>query len=76
MDYHYNKHHKTYVNNLNTFIEQAQEALARNDVKKVVELALKIKFNGGGNYNHTFFWETLAPIKNGGGEIPNKDSEL
>lgn len=76
MDYHYNKHHKTYVDNLNKFAEQAQEALAKNDLKKHAELCQIIKFNAGGHYNHTFFWDSLTPIKNGGGQLPAESSEL
>jgi len=26
--------------------------------------------------NHEFFWESLAPIKEGGGVLPNEDSDL
>ena len=69
MDFHYNKHHKTYVTNLNNLTEQAHEALAKNDMKKYVSLSQAIKFNGGGHFNHTFFWECLAPLKNGGGNV-------
>ena len=71
MDFHYNKHHKTYVANLNKFTEQAEQALAKDDIKSFVKLTNLIKFNGGGHINHTFFWESLAPIKSGGGQHPD-----
>ena len=29
-------------------------------MKKIVHLTQGIKFNGGGHYNHEFFWETLC----------------
>jgi Fe-Mn family superoxide dismutase len=76
LDYHYNKHHKTYVDNLNTFASEAQEALEKNDVKKHASLCQIIKFNAGGHYNHTFFWESLTPIKLGGGKLPEDTSAL
>ena len=60
MDFHYSKHHRGYVNNLNTLINQAQEAHAANDMKKSIQLAKAIKFNGGGHYNHEFFWDSLC----------------
>ena len=76
MDFHYNKHHKTYVDNLNNLTEKAQEALAKNDLKKMSTLLHGIKFNAGGHYNHEFFWESLAPPKEGGGARPDQSSEL
>ena len=76
MDFHYNKHHKTYVTNFNNLTEQASEALDKGDHKKFVSFAQNIKFNGGGHFNHTFFWESLAPIKSGGGVVPETNSDL
>ncbi len=32
LDFHYGKHHRTYVNNLNQLLEQQAEASARNDL--------------------------------------------
>ena len=52
MDFHYNKHHQTYVNNLNSLLEQQEEAKANGDYAKVVSLSTAIRFNGGGHVNH------------------------
>ena len=76
MEFHYSKHHRTYVNNLNTLNMQAAEAMAKNDINGYIKLANAIKFNGGGHLNHEFFWESLAPIKAGGGELPDAGSDL
>ena len=76
MEFHYSKHHRTYVNNLNTLMEKASEAQAVGDMNRYVDLMQAIKFNGGGHLNHEFFWETLAPINDGGGALPDQDTEL
>ena len=38
---------------------------------KFVDLAQVIKFNGGGHLNHEFFWDSLTPISQGGGSLPD-----
>ncbi len=67
MDHHFNNHHKTYVANYNKAIEMIDEAKSKSDFAKVAKLAQMMRFNGGGHYNHTFFWQSLAPPKDGGG---------
>ena len=76
MDFHYGKHHRTYVNNLNSLNQQSSEALSSGDIKTYISLANALKFNGGGHLNHELFWESLAPIKKGGGELPDPSSKL
>lgn len=78
MKCHYQKHHATYVNNLNIAEEQLAEAIHKNDVTKMIALQVIIcvsvfnflqpalRFNGGGHINHSIFWNNLSP--NGGGE--------
>lgn len=63
MEFHYGKHHRAYVNNLNIFMEQAYEAQAKNDVAKIIQIQKGIKFNGGGHFNHEFFWDSLCAPK-------------
>ena len=70
MDLHYNKHHKTYINNLNNLLEQLEEAQSKNDISKAISLQSGINFNGGGYINHSIFWTNLAPKGKGGGEAP------
>lgn len=70
MDLHYNKHHNTYVTNLNKALQQYEEAQQKNDLAEQIALQNVIKFNGGGHLNHSIFWTNLAPTKNGGGKLP------
>jgi len=66
MQLHHQKHHNTYVTNLNVAEEKLQEAIAKNDTSAIIALQPALKFNGGGHINHSIFWENLSP--NGGGE--------
>jgi len=70
---HHDKHHGTYVNNLNAALEGYPELQERtledlltnlNTVPKAVQTA--VRNNGGGHYNHTLFWESMGP--NAGGK--------
>jgi superoxide dismutase, Fe-Mn family len=70
MDLHYNKHHKTYIQNLNSLLEQLEEAQDKDDVSKMIALQSGINFNGGGFINHSIFWTNLAPKKKEGGTPP------
>jgi len=74
MELHHSKHHQTYVNGLNTAEEQLAEAISANDVKKQISLQAALKFNGGGHINHSLFWPSLIPEKEGGGHLG--DGEL
>ncbi len=66
MEIHYTKHHAGYTNNLNaaleggTFLEHTIEDLLAH----VSRLIPAIRNNGGGYYNHSLFWEIMAPFKN------------
>ncbi len=70
MTLHYTKHHQTYVTNLNKALEQYHDAKCRNDLPAMIALQPAIRFNGGGNINHTIFWNNLAPKSKGGGNPP------
>lgn len=70
MEIHHGKHHQAYVDNLNKAI-----AGTDNENKTIEELVAHagsispaVRNNGGGHWNHTFFWESLAP--NAGGTPP------
>lgn len=70
MTLHYNKHHATYVANLNKALEQLAEAESKEDISSQIALQKAIKFNGGGHINHSIFWTNLAPVGKGGGGVP------
>jgi len=65
MEYHYGKHHQTYVDNLNKAIAgTADENASLEDIIMKAEGPL---FNNASQvWNHTFFWNSLSP--NGGGQ--------
>ena len=72
MEIHHGKHHQTYVNNLNAAIEKAPELaskslddLMRNASKLPEAVRTAIRNNGGGHWNHSMFWQILAPKAGG-----------
>lgn len=69
MQVHHDKHHRTYVNNLNAALKAYTEAESSNDLRREIELQSAIKFNGGGHLNHSIFWKNLAPQNAGGGQL-------
>lgn len=72
MDIHYNKHHATYVKNVNEAIaaEKISFATEKEFFANASKLSAKAKNNGGGVWNHNFFWEVMKP--NGGGAPTGK----
>jgi superoxide dismutase, Fe-Mn family len=67
MEIHHTKHHQAYVTNLNNALaggiwenKSLEEILAN-----VSKLPVPVRNNGGGHYNHSFFWQVIGP--NGGG---------
>jgi Fe-Mn family superoxide dismutase len=73
MEIHHDKHHATYVANLNKILEGAPdlagkslEALLGNGLAAVPDaLKTAVRNNGGGVWNHDFFWQVMG--KNAGG---------
>lgn len=61
MRLHHQKHHQTYVNNLNAALEKFGDACKSNDLASIAALTAAIKFNGGGHLNHSIFWRNLCP---------------
>ncbi len=67
MQIHHDKHHQAYVDNLNKAIAGSpNENKSLEDlVKTAGSLSPAIRNNGGGHWNHSFFWEILAPSAGG-----------
>lgn len=62
MDIHYNRHHKTYIDNLNRAVSETEfvKTELTDLFKKISQLPTAIRNNGGGHYNHSFFWKILG----------------
>ncbi|WP_442604351.1 superoxide dismutase [Paenibacillus sp. KN14-4R] len=83
---HHDRHHNTYVTNVNAALEGHDELAAKSvedliaDLNAVPEnIRTAVRNNGGGHANHSLFWEIIGP--NGGGEptgaiLAAIDSEL
>ena len=72
MQIHHDKHHQAYVDNLNKAIagtENENKSLEEL-IKNAGQLSAAIRNNGGGHWNHSFFWEILSP--DGGGKPEGK----
>ena len=69
MEVHHDKHHATYVNNLNKAVENYPEWASKSiedlmiHLKEVPEeIRMAVRNNGGGHYNHSLFWKMMAPV--------------
>ncbi len=73
MEIHHSKHHNAYVTNLNAALAghewegKSLEALMAN----ISKLPMPVRNNGGGHWNHSFFWQIMGPNAGGapGGEL-------
>lgn len=67
MEIHHDRHHQTYVTNLNNAVEGTDNAGKSLEelVASAGAISPAVRNNGGGHWNHTFFWNILSP--NGGG---------
>jgi len=73
MEIHHEKHHGTYVSKLNAALEGQSSVASKNldellaGINSVPEnIQAAVRNNGGGHWNHTFFWNIMKG--NGGGE--------
>ncbi|GIO87508.1 hypothetical protein J25TS5_44400 [Paenibacillus faecis] len=70
MRIHHDKHHKTYVDDLNKAELKLQEARKTGNFDLVKHWERELAFNGAGHYLHTIFWETMNPQGGGRPEGP------
>ncbi|MBF0719431.1 superoxide dismutase [Staphylococcus sciuri] len=67
MEIHHTKHHNTYVTKLNDAVKGTDlESKSIEDIVKNLnsvpdDIRTAVQNNGGGHYNHSFFWELLTP---------------
>ena len=75
MTFHHDKHHQAYVDNLNKAVD-ADGALQGKSLEELFAHISKapkaVRNNGGGHWNHSLFWELLAPV----GETGEPSAEL
>jgi Fe-Mn family superoxide dismutase len=75
MEFHHGKHHQAYVDNLNKAVD-ADSALQGKSLEELFATISKapkaVRNNGGGHWNHSLFWELLAPV----GETGEPSAEL
>jgi superoxide dismutase, Fe-Mn family len=67
MEIHHDRHHNAYVTNLNAAVAgtDAEGKTIEELMATISTLPTPVRNNGGGHWNHTFFWNILAP--NAGG---------
>jgi len=72
MQIHHDKHHAAYVTNLNGAMEKHPELAGKpleallKDLNAVPEdIRTVVRNHGGGNWNHSMFWEIMAPKAGG-----------
>lgn len=76
MELHHGKHHKTYVDKLNAALEgtdwadKSVEEVLQNLDKLPADKQTAVRNNGGGHWNHSFFWQCMVP---GAGGLPSGD---
>jgi Fe-Mn family superoxide dismutase len=68
MEIHHGKHHNAYVTNLNNAVAgKPEENLSIDEIcKNISKHPVAVRNNGGGHWNHSFFWTIMGP--NAGGE--------
>jgi Fe-Mn family superoxide dismutase len=76
MQIHHGKHHQAYVDNLNKAIAgtEHENKLLEQLVSEAGKISPAVRNNGGGHWNHTFFWESMAPNAGGSPTGPLADA--
>jgi Fe-Mn family superoxide dismutase len=63
MEIHHSKHHQAYVTNLNKAVAGTPNEFTPliDIIKNISKSSVAVRNNGGGHWNHSFFWEILSP---------------
>src|SRR5437764_15241221 len=72
MEIHHDRHHATYVNNVNGALEKHPE-LGEKTIEQLLgdlgsvpeDVRTVVRNNGGGQYNHSIFWTLMGPDAGG-----------
>jgi Fe-Mn family superoxide dismutase len=60
LEYHYGKHHQTYINKLNSLIEGTE--FAKKSLEEIIKSSSGAIFNNAAQaWNHNFYWQCLTP---------------
>lgn len=75
MEIHHSRHHKAYIDNLNRLCNEnhVHETSLDRILGNISRYPVGIRNNGGGHWNHTFFWNCMKP--KGGGAPTGKAAE-
>lgn len=66
MQIHHTRHHQAYITNLNKAMKENNiDASLEDLMKNISKYPMVVRNNGGGHWNHSFFWKLMKP--NGGG---------
>lgn len=80
MELHHSKHHQTYIDKLNAALQnsdhgdQSIEDVIMNLSAIPEDIRTAVRNNGGGHFNHSFFWESMQP--NGVGQPDGSLQEM
>ncbi|CAE7925767.1 sodA [Symbiodinium sp. KB8] len=66
MEFHHDKHHLTYVTNINKALKDKKQPPLVELQKTAIKDGAAFRNSGGGAYNHNFFWLEMAPTGTGG----------
>jgi len=66
MEFHHDKHHNTYLTNINKALEGKSQPPLVEMQKTAIKDGAAFRNSGGGTYNHNFFWLEMAPTGTGG----------
>lgn len=67
MEIHHGKHHQAYVNNLNNALKgtEAESKSLDEILANISKYPMAVRNNGGGHWNHSLFWQVMAPSAGG-----------
>ena len=76
LEFHHDKHHQAYTDNLNKALDGLAEAEGKSLEEIFAEMSKypkAVRNNGGGYWNHIFYWESMAPAAEAGEQVEVTD---